>query len=438
LSNLILLSSFSLSFPIISIFSSGFGNGLVSFLFLLSIYFCLKKKLISSLLFSGLLPLVRPDGILWSFLSIITVAITFRKSLKLIYQGQKILYLIMLLLPLISILIYLLFYKSIYGHFIPTPILFKSFKLSMLPMFRPLQFCRYFSSILLRQPVNLIAFLVLASLFCGLINKQSWIEKHEIIQTLILYTCFTSLVFLFYNFTRSTIGDFSGQTYSRYWVGFQLTLVILLLVTISIARVSVTYQQESSFKAGLFLPIFLMSFLILTSIPQGYGEVKNPSSWVNRTDGEFAGAITQDILPDRFSISTSEMNTFGLMIDRYVIDLWGYTNRDIAASKVCNADRIKNNENFFLDNRPDIYWPYWFTTDSQKHNFDTVEESLATFHHTSKQGNLLGDMNKVLMNYDVFFIKNKGGKLAYIVRQELSDSLINHLKGKEFKLLRTF
>ena len=437
LNNLILLSCFSLSFPIISIFSSGFGNSLISLLFLISICFCLKNKLMFSLLVSGLLPLIRPDGILWSFTNILTITLIFRRKTKLI-SYPKAFYVSMTLLPFLSTVVYLLSYKIAYGHFIPTPILFKSFKLSMLPMFQLLNFRYYILNFLLGIPLNGIAFLVLASLIYFVINKHSLIEQNETIRTLMVYTLSTSLIFVFYNFTKATIGDFSGTTYSRYWVGFELTLLLLLLVTISLARVSI----EESYVAGVhFLPIFLMSFLVLTSIPQGIGYEQK--AWVNRYDGQFAGALTEEILPEHFSISTSEMNTFGLMIDRYVIDLWGYTNRDIATSRVCNADRIRNNENFFLDTLPDIYWPYWFTNaksrikKSTSHNFDSVEKSFSKFHHTSKRGNLLGDMNKVLMNYNVFIIKTHGNQVAYLVRKDVGDSLINHLKEKKFKLLRS-
>src|SRR5262249_2504029 len=118
-------------------------------------------------------------------------------------------------------------------------------------------------------------------------------------------------------------------------------------------------------------------------------------------------------------------------------DLWGYSNRDIAISQVCNADRMKNGENFFLDNRPDIYWSYWFTKFPQTNNFDTVELSLSeASYSTGNRGNQLGDMNGVLLSYDTFLIKNMGRQVAYLVRKDLSDSLINHLQEKGFKLLR--
>lgn len=440
INNLILLSCFSLSFSIIHTFSSGFGNSLVSLFFLIAVYFCLKNKLMLSLFVSGLLPLIRPDGILWSLtniLTVLTVIFTLRSKTKALSHPKKI-YILMGLLPFISTLVYLGFYKYMYGHWIPTPILFKSVKLSMLPMFDMQRFLDGLF-IWIGTPSKKIALLVLASIILYLIiNKHKEIEQDDKIRILIVYTLLNSLVFIFYNFTRSTIADYTTfYIYSRYWVCFELTLVTLLLITISVAKISVNRQQESPVNGAKFFPIFLMSFLVLTSTPQDINSLMPRNYFVNRTDEVFAGSLTEKILPDNFSISTSEMNTFGLMIDRPVIDLWGYTNRSIATSKVCNADKKRNNENFFLETLPDVYWPFWFTKFYWAHNYDTVETSFLNVHHTNKEGNLLGDMNKVLRNYDIFIIKTNGKQSAYLVRKTKSDSLISNLKEKEFKLLRT-
>jgi hypothetical protein len=438
--NLILLSCFSLSFSIIYTFSSGFGNSLVSLLFLIAVYFCLKNQLILSLFVSGLLPLIRPDGILWSLiniLTILTVTFTLRSKTKALSPPKKI-YILMVLLPFISTLVYLAVFKYMYGHWIPTPILFKSVKLSMLPMFERQRFLDGLLS-WIGTPSKKIALLVLASIILYLvINKHKEIEQGDKIRILTVYTLFNSLVFIFYNFTRATITDFTTiYIYSRYWVCFELTLVTLLLITISVAKISVNRQQESLINGAKFLPIFLMSFLVLTSTQKDLNSLMPRNDFVNRTDEVFAGALTEKILPDDFSISTSEMNTFGLMIDRPVIDIWGYTNRSIATSKVCNADKIRNNENFFLETLPDVYWPFWFTKFYWAHNYDTVETSFLNSAHTNKKGNLLGDMNKVLTNYDIFIIKTNGKQSAYFVRKSKSDSLISNLEEKGFKLLRT-
>ncbi|MEH2091391.1 hypothetical protein [Nostoc sp.] len=437
LNNLILLSCFSLSFPIISIFSSGFGNSLLSLLFLISIYFYLKNKLIFSLLVSGLLPLIRPDGILWSFTNIATITLTLRRK-RIFYS--KIHYILISLLPLFSTLIYLFLFYKFYGHFIPTPILFKSFKLSMLPMFNQSLFLDNISN-WLGAPLNSVAFLVLVLLVYLGIKKHSWLEKNEIINILITYTMFTSLIFVFYNFTRATIGDFTEDIYSRYWLSFEVTLVLLLLVTITRCKPLINLYIEEHYLTKIhFLPICLMFFLFFTSLQQGIQQVNHTSKYsFNRTDNVFAGALTEKILPNHFSISASEINTFGLMIDRPVLDLWGYTNRDIAKSKVCNSFKVRNNEYLFLEKRPNIHWVFWFP--SEEYSFHTVEENFATeygYTETDKKWNILGDMNKVIINYDVFLIQTNGKAISYLVRKDSSDLLINHLKDKfEFQLLNS-
>jgi len=88
------------------------------------------------------------------------------------------------------------------------------------------------------------------------------------------------------------------------------------------------------------------------------------------------------------------------MIDRNVVDLRGYSTPEIAHSKACNGDRIRNNPEYFLSAKPDIYWPYQFSGIMDPAvalgTFDNAEKSLATFHHSSKWGNILGDMTRVM------------------------------------------
>ncbi|MEH2259715.1 hypothetical protein [Nostoc sp.] len=378
------------------------------------------------------MPLIRPDGILWSFANIATITLTLRRKSKPISYFKNY-YILIILLPFLSTLIYLFLFRKFYGHFIPTPILFKSFKLSMLPMFNLSLLLEGISN-WLGAPLNSIGCLVLGLLIYLGIKKHNLIEQNEIIKILITYTLFSSLIFVFYNFTKATIGDYSLY-YSRYWLSFEVALFILLLVTISSYKLLI-YIQEGYLTNIHFLPMSLIFFIFLISVQQGVNEVNYPDPMVNRTYNVFAGSLTEKILPNHLSISTTEINTFGLMIDRPILDLWGYTNRDIAKSKVCNSAKIKNNENLFLEKRPNIYWPFWFP--SEEYNYDTVEEYFATSFNTSKEKNQLGDMNKVIINYDFFVIQTNGKKLSYLVRKDTSDLLINHLKDKfKFQLLKS-
>jgi len=66
---------------------------------------------------------------------------------------------------------------------------------------------------------------------------------------------------------------------------------------------------------------------------------------------------------------------------------------------------IQSNPRYFLPLMPDVYWPYWFTAGFRgqhlRSDSDTAESSLATVRHTSKRGNLPGNMTQVMAACDV-------------------------------------
>jgi len=83
----------------------------------------------------------------------------------------------------------------------------------------------------------------------------------------------------------------------------------------------------------LLCAFFTPPLLLLFAAP-GRGQFTT-----GRTDGMFAGTITERFVPTQFTIATTEQSTFGLMIERPVVDLWGYSNPAIAFSKTCSGDR---------------------------------------------------------------------------------------------------
>jgi len=72
----------------------------------------------------------------------------------------------------------------------------------------------------------------------------------------------------------------------------------------------------------------------------------------------------------------------------------------------------------------------------QQGTYYTAEESLATFHHSSKQGNLLGDMTKVLAEYDMVVVQFGEFNLGYLVRAEKRDQLIQGFLNNGFRKIQ--
>lgn len=429
-------SAFALSIPLIIVFSSGFGNGLVSLVFLSAIHAAAKGKETKSLTISGLLPLLRPDAILLSLVNIATIALWRRLQNKPVFSLN-----LFPVVPLLTACIYYGGIRAAYGHYIPVPINFKSFKPPMLEMLNGLTFFisifEYFSSA--AHALGLVLLIAIPVKLWRDGPPRALAKLGQRSALLFLYAAGCLPLLFFYQFTHALIGDFSFQTYTRYWVPFELTLTLLVLSVLGNLNWSWSNSAEphQSYRGALLL-------YICAAFPLVLGQA-TLSTHTGRIDGMFAGAFTDKYVPRHFTVATSEMSTFGLMLNRPLIDLWGYSNPAIAFSKTCNADRIRANSAFFLSVKPEIYWPYWFSTghvseypvgDFVKGAYDTVEASLATFHHTSKRGNLLGDMNRVLDAYDVVIIRADTNTLAYLVRKDQRDTLLSEFHSRGFKPTR--
>ncbi len=434
------LCGFALCLPLATTFSSGFGNGLVSLVFLAAIGSAVNGKESRSLVLSGLLPLLRPDALLLSLVNAAVIMVTRRVAGKRFFSIKEHAWL--LLLPAISAAAYYSFYRFAFGMWVPVPVRFKTIRLPMLAMTnKPAALKDILIYLSHGAPaVGLTCVVLVLADFLVRKQKASSLAANPRILFLGLYTLATLPLFLLYTVAHHTLGDYSLGTYSRYWVASDLTVQLFVLALL--AQVNLSWGANDS---GSPLPAWrqhaaLAAFLFLSI---GFA-IGNPDARLllkpGRTDGAFAGAFTERFLPRGYTVSTSEMDTFGLMIERPVIDLWGYTNPAIAFSSVCNALHFRNNGQYFLQVKPDVYWPYWFTVgfirEGETTNFDKVEETLAMAGHTSKEANLLGDMSQVMAQYDVVVIQTRWNQLAYLVRKTVSGSLLESLESRGFSVSR--
>ena len=435
------LCGFALSLPLMTTFSSGFGNGLVSLVFLAAIGSALNSRERRSLVISGLLPLLRPDAIALSAINAAVIAVSRRVA------GKRFLSLrehgLPLLVPIVSAGLYYSFYRAAFGNWVPTPIFFKTVHLGMIAMTDKAGVVKdvlvFFS-----QGARALALICILLFFADFLMRGQVARRFAADQrvfSLGMYALATFPLFLFYSVAFRTLGDYSFGTYPRYWIAFDLTLRLLVLALL--AKVQLNWGRDETEKMPVVwrqdaaLIVFLclsMAFIAATITRESL--LRKPG----RSDSVFAGEFSERYLPANFSISTTEMDTFGLMMERPMIDLWGYTTPAIAFSKVCNAERVRFNDQYFLQVKPDVYWPYWFTNGlipkGGTGNFDNAEESLAGFPHTSKLGNQLGDMSQVLAEYDVVFVRTQWNDLGYLVRKPSSEALVNSLIRRGFSVSR--
>lgn len=410
--NRFLAMLFSLHYPLISILSSGFGNGLVSLTLFACILLLLRKNYGAALLVASLMPLLRPDGILYSYAVILAGFESYRRSLK---PGTIILF---FSLPVLFLGGYFLLFHHYYGNWIPAPMTFKVPALSALELVsrdRLLERLRDWSF-----PIMHVLFILIC--FIQILFRDFKTEKIELFSR---NAFFFGIIFLFYSVNAAAGDPFEGKDVARYWAGFELVVALYAMAGICRMRYFLDKKKISMvFKKGPLFFVGFMTLIVFSLQALQYNRVLK-----NREGLSFAGQISAQIIPEDFSISASEMNTFGYMIPgKEVIDLWGYSNREISKSHLCNAQNNKNNPDFFIRKKPDIYWPY------PSFSFFEIESDLADFHQISKTGNLLGDLHAVLKEYHIYCIGHPRHNFIYLVKKEKAEKLEKKLIEKNFKL----
>jgi hypothetical protein len=462
LHGLLPLSFIACCFHFIGLTSNGFGNGLLSLVFLLAFISQVKGRPVLSLFIGALLPLLRPEGAIWAGINIAAVFLTTPHRMRLF--GRPAFYL-GLIAPLISSALYFGLYKIFYGHFIPTPMLFKETALSS---FAKLDFAKIQLGMnAITEAYPIIYFVFAAAIFVllpvyrqiqkrednylkGLVHAFSrkvmnWLMRGQVQEIIIFmgYFVVTALplgAWVLTNFSYTNPID-------RYYIVFFLCLVLLLakLLTLALSDVALSnafgfYFGEQTEKRALHLRYLgwagVFVFIAFT-FPH---EKDAKDAWLyNRAHMALAGAATEKLVPKEYKLAASEMNTFGLMLDRPILDLWGYSNRTIASSNTCARVNIKAVPGLFLQLQPDIYFTHAFTEFPDKENFDTVEDSFMQSFHS--HGNIffsrIADLKDVFKAYDVVIATFPSLQLAYVVRNDLTKNFIKNLEGQGLSLQKS-
>ena len=321
-SPLLSLSCFSICATVVTMLSTGFGNGLASLLYLVGIVCLASRRDRLALVVCGLLPIVRPDAMLLSCANIVVVGCLLARDWIVDRKRPSLRsYLPLVFLPFVSLVVYMAVYRQVFHVWPPTPILFKRVDGSALSLFSAARF----GSLLLRwasQGDHAAAVTVACPLLWKLAMQRGLRKIHTVGFVLLCHTVVLTPVFLLYNFGLALLLTFSFHTVLRYWLAFEIVLALLLIETVG--RYPATARSEKLLRARPFFLPYYCSCSWLRSLPyrRSHGD-----GLIDRTTG---CCSTESILPPDFTVSTSEMSTFGLMIDRPVIDLWGYSTREIA------------------------------------------------------------------------------------------------------------
>ncbi|HLM14557.1 MAG TPA: hypothetical protein VK362_19340 [Reyranella sp.] len=401
--------------PLFLPMGTGFGNGLLSAAFVLQLIFMFRGRWAAAIAVAALLPLLRPDGTLWAM--VLPTAILADRFAARFLPGRSeppppglaqiaLLY----AAPLCAFAVYSAAVYAAYGHFPSTPVAFKQvFLPSLLIDFG--QTVRNFPRELITD-LGPEGILLIAAL--GFLIGQSWqsVRQDRVLRWAVLATLFAFGILVIYALGQATIGWF-GNFYNRYGVNFFIAAFCLAALLVDDLLRRGRTGQATAWIVVLPALALLVNLAATTNPPPR-------SPLVNRESNFKAGALLQEIVaPTPLSVSTTEMNSFGLAVrDRQVLDYWGYSNPVIARSSTCNSAHNRFSATAFLDQRPDIFWPFWFTDTPTTDNYDTAETSLARSGHLNRAGNRLGDLERVMGLYDVIFLAVRDKRFAFLVRKD--------------------
>lgn len=400
-----LLLLFAVNYPLIAVLSNGFGNTLVSLACLASLSLYFAGRTTFAAILASALPLLRPDAVLCSYALLFAFTATTGVTWSWRMLGRWV-------WPLAAVGAYLLVLRVAYGHWIPTPIAFKSVHPSMVTA-EAIKNAVSDMLQVLSSPLSAAAAVAVLASF--------WLKSDIRLSVCRWLLLPMAGVLFFYSLTHNLIGDYSGDVYARYWIGFSLTLFLCgLFVLIRLAA-----ALPASWQLRVFAFAVPAAVVFLTADAIGWEDSR--TVWRNRTDLAYAGQIVATVVPDTLVLSTSELSTFGLMIDRDIVDLWGYTNPVIARSRLLNEARVRNDPSFFLSAKPDVYFVYLEPKDLSE-----IERTAANFHHVRKDANLLGEMSAVFASYDFVVVRHPQRSLLLIVRRDSIPELRRSLEAHSY------
>ncbi|GEM_PF-1593131 len=401
----------SLFVPFVKLFSHGFGAGLLSLCLALCLYFDFEGKRERALLTAALMPLLRPDAVLYS------AAVFFVDFLKTKRPAWR-----HLGIAAACVATYAVSVRLYYGHWTPTPALFKSFTWGMGPMIVWDEVRAKWTSWVL-SPFHYFFFISLVLSF--------FLPSDRRIKDLRLYTLPLGALFMFYSTVYML--DYLSPGNHRYTAG--LETFALFFPTLFFQEVTnrtngaAMMQKELMYTATKIMTVATYAFtlcnvyMIERSVPRLISRVDHLGA---------AGQIVDRLVPREWAIATTELNSFSFMNDRQVIDLFGYTNRDIVTFPLFNEMRMRNNPDLFLRLKPDVFW--WYFPGSQPKEKLLDPGHLVAF-NLGKSYNQLGDMKRVMQLYDVFYLRQAGHGLALFVRRDRSDAFIDLLRQKHYSLV---
>lgn len=395
-----ILLLFSVNYPIAVQLAGGFGNALVTLGMLIALERQWSGHRGAATIAASILPLLRPDAILYSIALLFAFADRNSKRWFVRLLGRA-------ALPLAATILYVAVFRWFYGHWIPTPIAFKSPAFGSIGMAQ----VRFAAGHALSTLTLPHAFAIAA---VPLMTRWRDDSRMATLRRLLLPM---AAIWLFYQLAGSA-RDATGINAARYWLGFDVTLA--LCTSLVLAQLLAAAGAPSAVIArGLVAAMVLACAIAATAW--------SPSTVSsNRSELGYAGQIVADALPRGLTLATTELNGFGLAVsDREVIDLWGYTRPEIARSPLRDNEMNRYDPTLFQTLKPDLFYIY---------DLDGTADAEAQLSGVSVRHGVarLGDMNWILSEYDLVGLSHPQQAVVLLVRRESLGAVRRSLEAKGY------
>jgi hypothetical protein len=419
--NLVLMILFSLNYPLITVFGDGFGNCLVSLAIMVAIHGRLSGRLNRYLWCAALLPLIRPDALIYSAALFAVDGLQSREPRWRHYAAAA-----------LAAAVYFSVYQLLFGRLLPIPIEFKSPSLPLLQFFGVWGGLRI--ATLLHDLPSLIGIAIVVFLFFRGRNAET--------RFFVQLSIACAGIFVFYKVTTYGV-NYDG----RYYVGFLLVLALAPLVCFGrpqnrdpVLEPIIAGLLDGGLRGRLVLSILAMLLVgQYAATMKQHREMINYRAFMHAIDGYgIGGQLMERILPEGWSVATTELNSFGFMHEREIIDLWGYTNASIARSDWTSKEwGIKVDPDFFLKQRPIVYWHRTFREGTPESLcLENMEDFLLLAPNLRKTLGQLGDIPAVLTHYDPLVLKHGKWVTVMLVLRGHLQPFLDHLAGRQFELMR--
>lgn len=424
--------------------SAGFGNGLVSLLYFAGLIAIWEKKWKPATAFISMLPIVRPDAIVFSLLLIMAMAFKQRKIPVAAIAGTA-----------VSTLCFFSFVKWYYGHWVLTPVLFKK-----APLTEVINGARRQLNLLVYGMFDAYKLVVAVILVCstaGIMQQFRPEVSRENRSLLRLQVMGLLGLYVFYILTNRY---FFAETRRYYlpieWIGFLLVasewgldnIKSTLFNSNESSRMKYRHENQIILPSQTIIAILLL-VVAAWSYESGLTRWKIRGSrlydrsspgmeeLISREDYfSVIAKISEEIIPAEWRIATSELQGYGFMLDHDIDPLYGYANRRMAVSKTLSRGGTKTDINYMKDSKPEILWTGRFQEIEFPIEFepDNQPEILRGFQLTF--GFRLDELIEAYPHYFMIQARSdRGHKIttSFLVRKGLEDKFREMLRQKSFK-----